>query len=56
MNLFLKNLGVLIILVAVFLLTYYMLKTPIENTLLIVAGLLLLVGLGAHITLNRLVE
>jgi multisubunit Na+/H+ antiporter MnhG subunit len=56
MNQLLKNLGVLLILIAVFILSYYMVESPVENTLLVVAGLLILTGLSAHIILNRSLE
>jgi multisubunit Na+/H+ antiporter MnhG subunit len=56
MNQFLKSIGVLLILIAVALLAFYMVESPVENTLLAVAGLLLITGLGAHIILNRSFE
>ena len=56
MNQLLKNIGVLLILIAVILLAFYMVENPVGNTLLVVAALLLLFGLGAHITFNRILE
>ncbi len=56
MNQFLKNFGVLLIMLGVLVLGYYMLRMPVGNMLLALAGLLMVGGIAAHIILNRIIE
>lgn len=56
MNHFLKNFGVLLIILGVVVLGFYTLNTPVANTLLVLAGLLMVGGIAAHIILNRIIE
>jgi positive regulator of sigma E activity len=52
----LKYLGPIILLIGTALLTAYYFKNTAENTLLVVAGALMLTGLIAHVVINKYVE
>jgi len=57
MKSFLKHmLGPIILLIGTALLVVYFFNTTPENTMLIIAGVLMITGLIAHIVLNKLVE
>ncbi len=57
MKSFLKYmLGPIVLLIGTIILVMYFLNTTPENTMLIVAGALMVTGLIAHIVINRLVE
>lgn len=56
MNQFLKNFGILLIILGVIVLGFYTLNTPVGNALLVLAGLLMVGGIAAHIILNRIIE
>ncbi len=56
MNQFLKNFGIIMIIIGVAVLAFYTLNTPVSNTPLVLAGLLMVGGVAAHIILNRVVE
>jgi hypothetical protein len=56
MKYLLKNLGILMIIAAVVILSIYALNDYIDNAYLIVSLLLLVGGIIAHIALNKKVE
>jgi len=56
MNTFLKNFGIILILVGVVVLGFYSMNTPTSNTPLALAALLLVGGIGVHIILNRIID
>ncbi|MDD2286662.1 MAG: hypothetical protein PHQ11_14835 [Paludibacter sp.] len=56
MKTLLKYLGPIILLIGTALLTVYFFKNTAENTLLIVAGALMITGLIAHVIINKYVE
>ncbi|WP_185969047.1 hypothetical protein [Carboxylicivirga sp. M1479] len=56
MNTFLKNFGIILILLGVIVLAFYMANTPPSNTPLVMAALLFVGGTGAHIVLNRIID
>jgi hypothetical protein len=53
---FIKHLGVVVILLGVILLGIYAFLGLISNTVLVIAALLLLGGVAAHIILNKVFE
>jgi hypothetical protein len=52
----LKNLGPILLLIGTAILGVYFFNTTPENTLLIVALILMVVGMLAHIVINKFVE
>lgn len=52
----LKNLGPILLMIGTILLGIYFFNTTPENTLLIVAGALMITGLIAHVVINKYVE
>ncbi|MCT4589877.1 MAG: hypothetical protein N4A71_18780 [Carboxylicivirga sp.] len=56
MNTFLKNFGIILIILGVVVLGIYSIDTPASNTPLIFAGLLLIGGTIVHVILNRIIE
>ncbi|WP_439181500.1 hypothetical protein [Carboxylicivirga taeanensis] len=56
MNAFLKNFGIILILLGVAVLAFYMMNTPASNTPLVFAAVLLVGGLIVHIGMNRIID
>jgi len=56
MKYLLKNLGILMIIAAVVVLTIYAVNNYIDNIYLIVSLLLIIAGIAAHIIFNKKVE
>lgn len=56
MKYLLKNLGILMIIAAVVVLTIYAINSYVDNIYLIVSLLLLIVGIFTHIIVNKKVE
>lgn len=56
MKSFLKYLGPIILLIGTALIAVYFFNNTPENTILIVAGALMVTGLIAHVVINRYVE
>ncbi len=56
MKTLLKYLGPIILLIGTILLGVYHFTKPAENILLIISGSLMIVGLIAHIVINKLIE
>lgn len=56
MKSFLKYLGPIILLIGTALLAVYFFKNTPENTILIVAGALMVTGLIAHVVINKYVD
>ncbi len=52
----LKYLGPIVQIIGVILLAVYYVQAPAENTLLSVAGILVLAGIVVHILLNKKIE
>ena len=56
MNTFLKNFGIILIILGVVVLGIYSIDTPASNTPLIFAALLLIGGTAAHVILNKMID
>lgn len=56
MKSFLKYLGPIFLLIGTALLTVYFFNNTPKNTILIVAGVLMVTGLIAHVVINKYVE
>lgn len=56
MNQFLKNFGIILIILGVAVLAFYTINTPVSNVPLIFAGFLMVGGTAAHIILNRIID
>ncbi len=56
MNTFLKNFGIILILLGVVVLAFYMINTPSSNTPLVFSALLLIGGTAVHVILNRIID
>ncbi|MBK3518387.1 hypothetical protein [Carboxylicivirga marina] len=56
MNTFLKNFGIILIILGVVVLGFYSMNNPTSNTPLIFAALLMIGGIGAHVILNRIID
>jgi membrane-bound ClpP family serine protease len=56
MKSFLKNLGPLIMLIGAIVIAFYFFNPSSENTLLIISGILMVVGLIAHVIINRFID
>jgi len=56
MKSFLKYLGPIILLIGTALLAVYFFKNTPENTILIVAGSMMVTGLIAHVVINKYVD
>ncbi len=56
MNQFLKNLGILVVILGAALLGYYMSVAQHGNGILVAAGVLMVGGIALHIILNRIFE
>ena len=56
MKSFLKYLGPIILLIGTVLLTVYYFQNTGENTLLVLAGAMMITGLIAHVVINKYVE
>ncbi len=56
MNTFLKNFGIILIILGVVVLAFYSMNTPTSNAPLAFAGLLLIGGTAVHVILNRIID
>ncbi len=56
MNVFLKNFGIILIILGVGILAFYTVSNPVSNTPLVFAGLLMIGGIAAHIILNKIIN
>jgi multisubunit Na+/H+ antiporter MnhG subunit len=56
MNTFLKNFGIILIVLGVAVLSFYVMNNPTSNAPLAFAALLLIGGLSVHIILNRIID
>lgn len=56
MNLFLKNLGILVVILGACLLGYYMSIAHHGNGILIAAGVMMIGGIALHVILNRIFD
>ncbi len=56
MKSFLKYLGPILLLIGTAILAMYYFKNTPENTMLIIAGFLMVSGLVAHVVINKYVE
>ncbi len=56
MNVFLKNFGIILIILGVIVLGFYSINTPASNTLLVFAAILLLGGATFYTILNRIID
>lgn len=56
MNQILKNFGILLIVLGVVVLVIYTINPPVGNVLLILAGLLMVGGIAAHVILNKIIQ
>lgn len=52
----LKNLGPILLLIGTVLLSMYFFNNTPENTILIVAGILMVSGLVAHVVINKYIK
>jgi len=56
MNVFLKNFGIILIILGVIVLGLYSINTPASNTPLVFSAVLLLSGAALHVILNRIID
>ncbi|MBR8536750.1 hypothetical protein KDU71_14330 [Carboxylicivirga sediminis] len=56
MNAFLKNFGIILIVLGVVVLAFYAINTPPSNTPLVFAALLLIGGAALYVILNRIID
>lgn len=56
MNTFMKNFGIILIILGVLVLAYYAMENPVSNATLIVAGILMIGGIAGHIIFNRIFD
>lgn len=56
MKSFLKYLGPIMLLIGTGILAYYYFNTSPENTLLVAAGILMVVGLFTHVIVNKFIQ
>jgi hypothetical protein len=53
---FLKYLGPILLLIGTIVIAFYFINPSSENTLLVISGLLMVVGLIVHVIINKFVE
>jgi len=56
MNVFLKNFGIILIILGVIVLAFYSVNTPSSNAPLTFAAILLIGGAALHVILNKIIE
>lgn len=56
MNTFLKNFGILLIILGVVILGVYTINTPVSNLPLVFSGLLMIGGIAVHVVINRIMD
>jgi len=56
MNQFLKNFGIILIVLGVGVLAFYTINNPVSNTPLVFAGILMIGGIAAHVILNKIIS
>jgi multisubunit Na+/H+ antiporter MnhG subunit len=56
MNTFLKNFGIILIIIGVIVLGLYSLNPPTSNTPLAMAALLMVGGIAVHVIFNRIID
>ena len=56
MNIFLKNFGILLIILGVVILGVYTFNTPVSNVPLAFSGLLMVGGIAVHVIINRIMD
>lgn len=56
MNQFLKNFGIILIILGVCVLAFYTINSPVSNTPLVFAGILMIGGIAAHVILNKIIS